>query len=128
MNCLNVTESCHGDWIQSIYLGLAAASGGLLQPGWYWMKSMTKQSRYLTVPTKSSLCLTTSNEPRVQASMSWHRRKSELVSSLMTRTEIVFKMLVYLPFNHLMQLLAWENFIELFSVAHFLKSQGLIIW
>jgi uncharacterized protein (DUF924 family) len=38
-------------------------------------------------------------------------------SSLMTRMEIVLKALVYLPFSHLMQLLAQESFIEQFNVV-----------
>jgi hypothetical protein len=38
--------------------------------------------------------------------------KLKVVSSLMTRTEMVLETLVYSPFNHLTQMLASEYFIE----------------
>jgi hypothetical protein len=46
------------------------------------------------------------------------------LSSLMTRTEMVVKTLVYLPFNYLMQMLARESLIEQFNVAPQTCSEG----
>jgi len=39
------------------------------------------------------------------------------VTSLMTKTEMVLKILIYSPVNHLMWLLGQENFIEFFPLS-----------
>jgi len=44
-----------------------------------------------------------------------------LSSTLRTKTEMVFETLVFSPLNHLTQLIAWENFINMrtvFSIAY----------
>jgi len=41
-----------------------------------------------------------------------------VLGTLRMRTEMVFKMLVFLPFNHLTQLIAQENFVILYASSH----------
>ena len=73
------------------------------------MKSKTKHSTYLT-PRTNSFCLLVSHV------CSWNRDimmwMVVLGRYLMAQTELSLEMLGYLPFNHLMLLLAPENFIE----------------
>lgn len=42
----------------------------------------------------------------------WRGWITQVVTSLVTRTEMVLKILIYSPYSHWIQLLAWEYFIQ----------------
>ena len=73
------------------------------------MKSKTKQSTYLTPRTNSFCHLVSYVCSSNRDIMMW---MVVLGRYLMAQTELSLETLGYLPFNHLMLLLARENFIE----------------
>jgi hypothetical protein len=62
--------------------------------------------------TRQSMCPDVLSNVEVPLKLLWWcRLEFEVFSSLMAKTEVVLKVLVYSSFYHLMRLLAWESFI-----------------